>query len=132
MATFAPMAMDAASRRARDLLLEWLSPEQRNDYMAWGQFNVVSQDGKRIYRVGFNRAPELISVVDEGIFGQGNRRRRMLKEFTNPDGSVQVTGPGSRYCIHMPGVPWEDYILGIAMLLSCTEGEQVFHRIAYW
>jgi hypothetical protein len=109
-----------SERRAAELLESWLSPDQLTTWKTQGYFDVVSYNGKRTYRMHRFSTPMLLRVE------LGHRPR-----FTTTWGRRSVTA-GARYCIHMTDVPWDDYTLGIAMMLSSREGEKQFHRIANW
>jgi len=119
--------VDEARKRARELLFSFLDEEQQRQYETTGRFYVKSHDGKRTYKLRSDYAPSYVGP-DAADFrvnypwysARGLRPQRV------------TVWPGSNYCIHMPGVPQDDYNLAIAMLLSCAEGERMFHSIANW
>ena len=105
---------DEALKRSRELLFGFLTPEQQSTYSKpYGYFDVVSWDGKRKYRMRAEGTPQYA----------GPRAARFGGWFL---------APGHSCCIHMLHVPWDDYNLACAMLLSSKEGERYFHSIANW
>lgn len=89
-----------ASRVARELLLELLTPEQQRTFIETHHFDVRSQRG-RTYRLYMGSNTALLGA----------------------DGLPDIT-----YCIHTSGVPREDELLGFKLLLEANEEE--FLRVA--
>lgn len=86
---------DDAKARAKELLLEHLSPVQRESFEKTGLF-IVETEKKNRYQLGYNPP-------------------RKLRE---DDKAVTV------YCIHMGGeVPKEDELLGFKLMLEANEEE---------
>jgi hypothetical protein len=97
----ARMAEEAQGRaeaivRAEALLLEHLTPEQRESWTASGSFLV--ETNARVYELH-----------------RDTNTRRLA--------SVQDRRPLFSYCIHTPGVPRADELLGFKLLLEANEGE---------
>lgn len=86
--------VEAARTRAKEFLIEHLSPAQKESYEKHGMFIVEGSQGNR-YRLAHSNAP---------------RKVRDDKDVTS-------------YCIHTYGVPREDELLGFKLLLEADEDE---------
>lgn len=93
---------EAAQQRARELLLDALEDEQRDELLREGYFHVETRDGTRRYRLSPTGQPRR-------VFGEDGRQWS--------------------YCIHPDmGYPGEDVALAQKLLLEADEEE--FLRIA--
>ena len=52
-----PYPIKGAQERARSLLLDWLSPEQKKQFEADNHFDVVGVDSGKIYRIRWGCVP---------------------------------------------------------------------------
>lgn len=93
-ATEALRKHEAAKTRAKELLLESLTPTQRETYEKHLMF-IVETPKKNRYRLHLSQAPRKLSGEKDAV----------------------------SYCIHTHGLPREDELLGFKLLLEANEDE---------
>jgi hypothetical protein len=112
---------DAARERARSLLLDYLTPGQRDAFLALGHFDVVKTGSRRslgmllfgyprfrVYRLSVGRHPVTL--------------------FTTA-GQLAISDPWCAFCVHAHcEVPMEDALLSMKLLID--HDEPLFLRIA--
>jgi hypothetical protein len=62
---------NCAHARALRLLRDWLSPEQRAQFDAEGQFDAIGSDTGRRYRIRYGTSTNVYEVSDAGSLGTG-------------------------------------------------------------
>lgn len=116
------MYRDEARRRARALLLDYLSADQRCDFETSGHFDVVKTGSRR--SVGMF----LLAYPKFRVY-RLSRERRPVKLFTSRE-KLAGSRPRCAFCIHSKGSePQEDELLSMKLLLEHDEPR--FLRIAH-
>lgn len=108
-----------AARRARELLLDHLTPEQQAELEANSYFHVETADGRRRYRIARGHVGNIRVVrCDEPVRGKGGRLiqggTRLCAHAYHPDGSI----------------PDEDHMLAQKLLLESEDGEAELLQMA--
>lgn len=116
------MCRDEARKRARVLLLDYLSADQRRDFETSGHFDVVKTGSRR------SLGMFLLAYPRFRVY-RLSRERRPVKLFTSPK-KLAGWRPRSAFCIHSRGpAPQEDELLSMKLLLEHDEPR--FLRIAH-
>jgi hypothetical protein len=116
------MPSDAAQARARDLLLGYLSPEQREALQAFGHFDVVKTGSPRSLGM-------LLFGYPRFRVYRLSRDQYPVKLFTN-ERQLALSIPWCAYCVHpRRETPQDDALLSMKLLLEHDEPR--FLRIAH-
>lgn len=113
----------AAQKKARDALLGFLSPEQRNDYMLRQYFDVKGSSGA-VYRLW---STSYVGNIEVLINDQGYS----YEELPHLTGTSRY---GPRFCVHLArygtDFPIDDHLLAQALMLKTNETEllAIAHR----
>lgn len=112
---------DEARERARALLLDYLSPEQREDYQATGHFDVVKTGSRRSLRM-------LLSLYPTFRVYRLSRDRPRVTLFTSRR-QLADAFPRYAFCVQsrIPALQ-EDELLSVKLLLD--HDERRFLRMA--
>ncbi len=105
---------EEARRRARALLLDYLSPEQRRDYEATGHFDVVKTGSRRSLRM-------LLMAFPRFRIYRLSRERPTVALYTSRQ-ELAEGFPRYAFCIHshVPAIA-EDELLSMKLLLDHDE-----------
>jgi hypothetical protein len=116
------MCGDEARARARALLMDYLSPDQRRDFETLGHFDVVKTGSRRTVRMFLLAYPKFRVY-------RLSRDRHPVKLFTSEE---QLAGafPRCAFCVHSSvAVIQDDELLSMKLLLEHDEPR--FLRIAH-
>ncbi len=111
-----------AQDRARELLLEYLRPEQRETFQAWGHFDVDKTGARRSLGMLLLAYPRFrVYRLSLGAYP--------VSLFTSAK-RLAASTPSYAYCIHAPSPALkDDELLSLKLLLEHDEAQ--FVRIAF-
>jgi hypothetical protein len=116
------MCSDEARERSRALLLDYLSPDQRRDFEAFGHFDVVKTGSRRSLRMFLLAYPKFRVY-------RFSRDRHPVRLFTSQQ-QLAVAFPRCAFCVHSSvAATQDDEILSMKLLLEHDEPH--FTRIAH-